>query len=411
MEKFVMWVLVLLPILNIYRLPFGPDIQLGSVIVLITFILCWMQKKKVITTLPKAFLFYWIYVGVDYFFLTLDNFKISNLIPGGLDFFIWVFTLSFVLCYFDYNSFRKYYRCAFGICAAILFYQEISYMLMGNRPLFILPLPLSGQVSSEYLINSQQMLNRSSAFFREPSQFAQYALVLLAIEMFEGRKHKRFISKYCGLIIVSLLVLRSGNGFLGLSVLFLAHTIQYFKKVKAKSRIVTLFLIFPILFFMGHKYLSSESGREIMERLSQLGTDSESESFDRTFRGYVLYATLPFINKIIGISHDNLVDFISHSPISILFLRNTADGSVSDTYVNGIQHVLIHYGAIGLFLFLFVLFKLYKNNEALPKMLVLLFFIMMFVGNQYASHLMLLAMVFAIMQQIKISKQIINTNQ
>ena len=58
-----------------------------------------------------------------------------------------------------------------------------------------------------------------------------------------------------------------------------------------------------------------------MERFSQLGTDSESESFDRTFRGYVLYATLPFINKIIGISHDNLVDFISHSPISILFIK------------------------------------------------------------------------------------------
>lgn len=389
MNNLLMWLFVLLPILNIYRIPFGPDIQLGYALVILFVIKFILDGKGFVHKLPKVFYFYWAYIGVDYFFLTINNFKFSNLIPGGFQFFIWTITLMMMIKHLDYNKFLSYYKISFVVCGCVLLLQEFSYFVLGSRPLFLLPLQLSGESMNDYLISAQMSLNRSSAFFREPAQFAQYALPLFALEM--NRSSNKFLSNYCYFIILILLFLRSGNGFLGLIILLLYRIIQYSKYTSNVKVIAKFLMLIPLVLLLLSYFLKTEGGVEIIERVSKLGLDPDAESFDRLFRGYFLYADMPLNNKLFGISYEDLVSYIAGSPLSFMFLNNTSGGAVVDTYVNGIQHVLIYFGIIGLFLFLWFYYSLYKNNNILSKSLILSFICLMFVGNLYISHFMLIS--------------------
>lgn len=389
MKNILLMLLAIMPILNIYCLPFGPDIPLANVII-ITLATCGVISRRMrFGKLPRFFVIYWVYIGVAYFILTLNNFKVVNLIPGGLSFFVWVIILSVYLDAFDLNVFRKYYRVVFTICGVVLLLQEFLFFTTGQRFSLLFPLPLSGGMSSQFLKDTQLLLTRSSSFFREPSHFAQFALPLLAIELFNPRNKNSFISGYSVFILICLIVLRSGNGFLGMITLIISRFFFYFKESGIKAKLATLLFVVPLLLFSTVKYTSTESGQEIVERFSNVGIDEDSESFDRIFRGYLLYQILPNENKVFGISHENLESFIGHSAIAYLFMSNTADGQ-NDTYLNGIQHILVHFGAVGLILFFYVLICLYVQSDYIAKTLIITFLIIMFVGNVYASHMMLL---------------------
>ena len=383
-----------MPILNIYCLPFGPDIPLANLIIIIVAMFGVCYGKIYFGKLPRYFIFYWIYISVAYVFLTLNNFKIVNLIPGGLSFFIWVILLSIFIDIFNLNTFRKYYRVVFVVCGVALILQEFLYFTTDQRFSLLLPLPLSGGMSSSILKDTQLFLTRSSSFFRETSHFAQFSLPLLAIELFLPRKKNTYISGYSAFIMLCLIILRSGNGFLGMFVLLFFRTLYYFKSSDIKAKFVTLLFVVPLLLYGSIRYTTTESCQEIYERLSNIGIDEDSESFDRTFRGYVLYQILPNPNKIFGISQENLETFIGQSAISYLFMANTREGQ-DDTYLNGIQHVLVHFGAIGLLLFLYLFICLYIKSDYLGRTMIVTFIAIMFVGNVYASYMMLLTFLIA----------------
>jgi hypothetical protein len=252
------------------------------------------------------------------------------------------------------------------------------------------------------LRDTQLLLNRSSSFFREPSHFAQFALPLLAIELFNPRNKNSFISGYSVFILICLVVLRSGNGFLGMITLIISRFFFYFKDSGIKAKFATLMFVVPLFVYGTIRYTTTESGQEIVERFSNVGVDEDSESFDRTFRGYLLYQILPNENKVFGISQENLESLIGHSAIAYLFMSNTADGQ-NDTYLNGIQHVLIHFGAVGLVLFLYLFICLFVQSNYFGRIMAITFIIVMFVGNVYASHMMLLTFLLSYKERNNLS--------
>lgn len=404
MKRILLILLALMPILNIYCLPFSPDIPLANLTIIILVFFGVLNRKIHFGSLPKIFLIYWAYIGVTYFFLTIDNFKIVNVIPGGLSFCIWVLILSVLLTNFEFEKFRRYYRIVFLVCGLLLITQEFLYFTTGQRFTILFPLPLSGGMSTSMLQDAQLFLTRSSSFFREPSQFAQFSLPLLAIELLYPKKKNTFISGFSLFIILCLVVLRSGNGFLGMVVLLSFRFWNYFKNVNWRTKIATMVFVIPILIYGTSSYSSTDQGQEIFERLSNLGTDEDSESYDRTFRGYVLFQILPDVNKVFGISQENLESFIGHSAISYLFMSNTSNGQ-NDTYLNGIQYVLVHFGIIGLLLFLSFFISLFIHSNYLGKTIISTFLVIMLVGNLYASHMMLLTVLLSYKNKNKIIKR------
>ncbi len=392
MNKCLMFLLAILPILNIYCLPFGPDIPLGNLIILGFLCVSLIKNDRFYRIkLPRGFVLLWVYLAISYFINTANHFSIANFVPGGFAFFSWALIFWFLSAHFDFNNYRKYYRYVFLVAGIVFLFQEFTYNFMGFRIPFLFDLPISGGNKYAELYDMQVSIDRSSSFFREPSHFAQFSLVLLAIELFSSLRSQKIISSFSVFIIFILVLIRSGNGMVGLIVIFVFWLMTVMRKAKLKTKFAVLFIIIPIAIYSTTRIIGTESGVEMMERASNLGMNEDSESFDRTFRGYFLYDIMPIRNKVFGISQEDLLPFIGRSSLALLFTMN----GQNDTYLNGIQHVLILSGMIGLILFLLVFLWLYKHNTPFAKCLVILFLVLMLFGNLYCSHLMLTVMLIA----------------
>ena len=401
MKKIAMILLVLYPILGIYKLPIGIDIPLNVFFTLILLAYTLLAKKKISFDFPRGFITYWFYISIVYILFSGD-FRITTLIPGGLSFCFWVIAFIVLASFFDYKLFRKYYRVVFSICAVVFIIQEISYYTLGTRPIFLFPMPLTGSADYSVILANQINLDRSSCFFREPSHFAQFALPLLAIELYESSNKGRFISRYAFFIVLILFLMRSGNGFLGMIIIMLVQVWDYLKYAKLKYKYLTLIVIIPLAVLAVSLYSRTEQGSEIALRASGISTEEGSSSFVRTFRGFYLYEELPVINKIFGTSIEGVPDAISRSKVNYLFIDPiTGD---DDYYLNGIQTILISNGIIGLLLFFFIYIKLYSRYDLLSKPLILLFISLLFIGNLYLSQMMLISTIIPMLNKQRFNK-------
>ena len=378
--------LVLYPVLNIYSLPAGYLIPIGDVTIIIAGSILLLFRKGNKMRLPKELRLFWIYIGVAYFITNLNYFKISNFIPGGFSFCSMIFTLVVCLRYLDFNRLKTYYKFAVICFSILLIIQEVVYETVGIRPLFILPnLPLANGQDIEGLIVGQTTLARSSACFREPAHLAVYILPVLFFELFDTKKkdstNESFLTSLGVFLIIILVILRSGNGFLGLSFLLFIKFIKYYKNNSSFTKLVVIFLVSPFMLFGIIEYTQSEHGSEILERAKGVGFNENSESYDRTFRGYRLYIEFPVTNMIMGMSQNQLSSFIRHSDVRNQFLVNGED----DTYMNGIQNVLIHYGIIGLVLYLSLFEALFKKSDKYSRIFISLYLLLMMVSDLFIS--------------------------
>lgn len=388
MKKIVMLLLVLYPILGIYKLPIGIDIPVNAAVFSILFAFTLSDKKRTNVKLPEGFVRYWIYISLVYIVFS-SGFKLTMFIPGGISFCFWVIALYVGMCYFDYDLLKKYYKIVFIVCAVAFFIQELSYFTIGSRPIFLLPFPLTGDATYQDILSNQIRLDRSSCFFREPSHFAQFALPLLAMDMIDAPRKGKIMSSFSILIIATLILLRSGNGFVGLIVLLAYRVWDYLRYAKTGYKMMMLFVFIPLLLIGTRYYIQTEQGAGIAERAAGLGVEEDSGSFMRTFRGYMLYEDMPTINKVFGLTIEGVTNFIPHSKVSYLFISPIT--GEYNSYLNGMQTILISNGLIGLLLFLYIYIRLYKKNTELSKSMILLFISLLLIGNLYLSHIMLMA--------------------
>ena len=398
MRKLVLLLLVLYPILGIYKLPIGIDIPLNAAVFMVLFIVIIMQKKKVVFNFPQGFVAYWAYISLIYIVFS-GGFKLTMFIPGGLSFCFWVLAFIIGASFFDYNQFHKYYRTIFVVCAAAFLLQEFSYITIGTRPIFLFPIPLTGDATYADILSNQIRLDRSSCFFREPSHFAQFSLPLLAMELIDAPKKGKILTGFSVFIIAVLILLRSGNGFVGMIVLLAIRIWDYLKRGKFIYKLLIVFLFIPMLILGTRFYVQTEQGSEIAQRASSLGVEEDSGSFMRTFRGYMLYEDMPPLNKFLGLSIEGVDKFIPRSRVSYLFI--SPQTGEYNNYLNGIQTVLISNGLLGLLLFLLVYIKLFKKNAELSKSLIILFLSLMLIGNMYLTHMMLVSTLIPFMAKRK----------
>lgn len=393
-DKILMFIMALYPILDIYCLPFGPNISIGTYSILLLFILFVLDgERDILGHLPKGFALLWAYIAIHGYVESITNFKIASLLPGGLNFVLWVVMFSFCYRRFNLPIFRKFYRWIFIICSVLLIIQEILRIGTGMRLILLLPLPLVDGLPTDLLYLIQSNLDRSCSLFREPSHFAIFSLPLLAIELFYGDSNK-WLSWMSLFIIVTLFVLRSGNGFLGAFVLILIRTLLYFNKASLAQKAFMILVLLPISYFAISQYTNSELGQTVVDRVDNIGTSDESTSYDRLIRGFELYGKLPFGNKIIGIPKDKISYYISSSGMSQAFTKNVINDK-EDTYLNGISTILVYYGIIGMLLFVFIYINVIRNNTIMGTSQIILFLLLMFVGQSFLSFFMLLTLIIA----------------
>lgn len=387
-EKIGMLLLALYPILYYYStsLPFS----YGQLLFFAFFIVQFFYYAQKPFSIPKEMTAFWIYAAIVLLFFS-PNIKVTYFVPGGIQFCVWIIILGLCIRNFNRYYLQKYMRIIFVISAVIYVLQELMFMRTGTRFVTILPISETfsyGGLTYSGLMEKQINANRSSSLFMEPAYFAQYALCLLALELFCDETKDKLVTKYSLLIIFILLILRSGVGVIGLLLLGLIKFFTSMKNYSLRKNLLYLFLLLPIVLTMAFYYSQSEIGLALLGRADELGSD-ESSGYLRLFYGYYIYELLPMINKIFGLPIDALENIM---PSYI----TTTDESI---FMNGFQTLLITNGLIGVILFCYVFVKFYKKGRLLIKSSVWLLLLLSLMEQIYLMPYMLLLSVIIFSNQ------------
>ena len=380
-----MFLLSIYPISGYYETSIG--FTVGQLLLFFFIVICILiYGANRVFCFPKFYYFFWTYTAIA-LLITQNSFKITNLVPGGINFFTWSLCLGMGIVFFKYDLFKKYMKCVFGICTIVFVAQEIMHMRTGVRFSAILPISdyfYGGSTSYFELTSRHSIGSRSPSLFIEPAYFAQYTLILLSLMLFDS--YRNYLRSDYIIIISAILVLvflKSGCGIIGLIYIFIYKIISLYKDKGGIKFLLLLFLILPFVIYFVQLYFSSDIGVSMVERQDEFyNEDSGSSAYTRVVRGFQIYGFMPFVNQVFGISTDDM------------FAISAANGMPLERNVlatNGFQRVLIQNGIIGLFiLFCFYIRLLKYNKTRLASALLGLLFVFSLMESVYLSPDMLI---------------------
>lgn len=379
--------LALYPLLCYYV---GPaNISYGQILMMLFVALSIVKHSNNRFDYPKGYFIFWGYIAVITFLMSM---RPIDIIPGGVNFFVWSLILGASSRLYNEAYLRKAMQFVLLASSVVLIYQIFIYETTGVKICAVLP--LSSQLSYAGLTYQDMVLhqtsslgNRFSSFFMEPSYFAQYCLCFLVIEMFCCHNRGKLLSKMTIISVLVLLIIRSGVGLIGLVILGLAKIWRLKTTMKKSQFLMMLFFLAVIGFFAINNFLSSDYGSSLMERSAEFESD-DSSAYYRIVRGFLVFIDLPLLNKIIGMSSADLLSFNS-----IALSSMASSGSI--LYFNGFQTLLIRNGIIGLLLLSCILINSARKGDSLTRMCLFLLLLISLMEQIYLMAPMLLLMVVA----------------
>ena len=355
---FIMAFLSLYPILyaymNSFSFNYGEMLFLG----LLPLILI-LAKSYRITTLPSGYYVFWFYVAL-LLIISSGDFKVTYLIPGGIAFTIFSLMTGVSIKYFNIDYLYKLMRSFLIIASLIFILQYMGLTPEEYSRCFILPISdhlAYSNLDYEGLIAMRQYGTRACSIFLEPAYFAQYACIFLVLELFYKAGTERLYTKLSIFIVAILLLSRSGCALLGLATVAAVKLITYLRYTK-RSMGYLLFVL-PIIGMSIFYYFSTDVGVALLDRTAELNTEGSS-GYMRVFQGFFIYDYLPLINKIFGISTEDLMN------MNIPFLSVGRDGEVA-MFTNGLFTLLIRTGFVGFIIFMYIYIKMYKSTNIVGK--------------------------------------------
>ena len=387
LQRSACWLILTGQILRIYAI--GP-ISFMEFFLTIFFLLFLIKGRHPFRSTPTLLL---IYMGYAYLIQVLSFNSIYSIIPIG-------FLLNVIGVLFFYGCVRfKYLLSVYVIIASFsiffFFLQTFSYYVAGvhiNGVLEFLPLALN--VDSSWLLD-HKMADRFSSFFSEPAHFAQFLLPLLCYSIFSEKESSRKRIALSVIIVVVLMLLKSGNGYLGLIAVFVSYGFYIFivKSIDLK-KIVLVLLALPLIFYLGSTYMRTETGMELLERSNTIGANSENaykgSGYMRTWRGWLLFIDLPLEKQVFGVGdNQNLVSSISSSSIWTDFIDE------DDTYLNGIQAIFVNTGYVGAILFALFIISLWKGNSFEGKTQLVVLLVLSLISANFLSETMVLSLLMS----------------
>lgn len=392
LSNVIMVILLISPILYIYGDPEGYNYAYTIIwpISLLYFLFYYFTKHSVIkgnNPLPKGMLVYFIYWGL---LLTVTASVIpSSAIDVYLSFFLFFAT-------FNRDKYVKMYKLFALVCIVFFFMQEISMLLTNKRILGIITwLPINVAKDSSLYLYKMANTDRSSSFFSEPAHFAQFLLPLLAIEMYYEKAKSRFV--FIAFIVATLLLLRSGNALFGVIPVFL-FLIPYFIKDLKGYKLPTIVAIVILISLVSFYYFNSEMGSALMERQTEIDADwdgkGNASGFLRIWRGYFVYDDYSPFEKVFGCPNAEIQ--LAHVYSSGMSMSEDAD-----LYFNAIQKILLNTGIIGLGIFVYIFYHIWKDNTTCGRALLSTMIALFFISAIYMSYTMTSFMVLAESMKLK----------
>lgn len=356
------FLIVIFPIISGYG--FTASLDFGSLLLLFVGSLCFLSSKKPFKiSLPK---------GYNFFFCVTILFSLIFLQSLQLRLILFTINLLFACNFVDPKKIFIYYEKIVWICCAFFILQEFLYNVFSYRISGIIPfLPTIYGDNSDKIIDGIMNSSRSSAFFLEPSYFAQYLFPYVVIKIFS--KNRRELQKA---ILVSLFILisQSGNGILLLILIWGIWFIYSEVKFIIKMIIMLLCVIgFIIISYYNSTIIDTLVSRSIELQSYEGDEQYMSSGFIRFFRGYFLYDELPLMNKIFGTRNEVIADMMA---TNIYFIGK-------EKFLNGIQTLLIHNGLIICLIYVWHILQFCKKNINKSVTVIVICFLFLMLGESY----------------------------
>lgn len=375
-EKVVMIALLLSPILQSYgwgRFDFASLLTIG---------LAFIHLLK--NGFRNSRLPFWmtIYLLFWYFSHFISNKFPISIFPLGI-IRIFVTYIMFYDC-FEFNYFIKKYRLFGFVFIAFFFVQTIVRYATGKvLPGMFTFLPMKFSDVSEF-VGGLEFRDRDSSFFSEPAHFVQFLLPLLAVELFfyNRKSWPRILA-----IIITLLLMQSGNALLGLVVFGIAFVIDYFRGKWSLKKILGFSLILLITGLASYYYINSAMGESLLERQDTISSNSletrgyANSGFVRIYRGYYIYQDYSLLDKFIGNDcAQHMEEVVNHSVYSWTFDDNI--------YFNTFQSFLVYTGIIGTLIFTIFYIGQWKKTNFCGRTILMVFLALSFISSMHFHEIM-----------------------
>ena len=287
------------------------------------------------------------------------------------------------------DVFIKIYRFFVLFSCFYFFFQEFTYNTTGIRISGLIPFldniyTSKSNITTSVIISKLSTYNRSASLFLEPAHFVQFISPFLIISLFSD-KYKSIRDAI--IITIVLIMSRSGNGLFLLGIIYTNYFFRTSKNRWVKYLILGV-LIVPLFYFS-----NTIEGQLIFQRTAELDTniDEVNSGFIRIYRGFYIWDEQSYMQKLFGVG-DNL----NYSMSQALKYQWMFRGN-NDMFFNGIQNLLLSYGLIGLTLFLFAMYRLYKCTNTVGKVSLLAFVGLCFIESIYNTTIMILYVGIAIL--------------
>lgn len=403
LKKWISLLIILSPILNIYKvatlpLSFG-DLALCIVIVISIFLTSsfhYIIKKENFNFLPIFIMF--IFTTIITIVIQGRGFNASDLMSKWSRLLVYGILLDIIVPKYIDLTFAKRVLVKLTVFLSItLIIQEF----MKDIGIIILPylrsLPLNYNTSMADLISSIYRRHslgiwRVSTIFPEPAHFSYFGLAGLLVILFGSDptllKKKDFIS--AGFTTIALIICGSAIGYFVAGVTWLIWMIYNFREkitIKAIVKLIILIVIAVILFFR------TGALQKALYRLGTILSYSEGATGGvRLLQGIYVFKQLNIAEQIFGIGFGNVAFFLLSNSITTPFLLE-----IGNEYMNAFSTILVSGGVIGLSVYLWVWFKLLKNNKSiLSRSTWLIISILFCSANIFYSCTMILFIVLII---------------
>lgn len=371
LSKFAAFTLVCSPILGIY----GWESLTFSFLCNLLCVFFYYMKfsyKKHISKQTTHFITYCIILALLYL-----PFGFS-FIPFGI--LLFLLNLNMLIESTSLEYVIKIYRLVFVVSLCVFIVQEISYSIVGIRISGLIPyLPVALNVDMEEYSMLTAYMNRSSSLFSEPAHFAQFLLPLLCLELFWNKD--KWCKLYAGLIVVVLLLIKSGNAIIGLIAVLTIYLLKILQEDKHRSLKVLFFV--TVVIGTVSWFVSTDAFVTISDRFTAVDLKDlqDNNDYGRLFRGYEVYGGYNVLAKFFGI----------YNPIIILDIEKAMKLSMDGTfYYNGIQCILLESGIIGFFFFCKSIKWYYTNGAFIVKSLMTLLVVISLAASTLFGSMMML---------------------
>ena len=378
------FLLACVPILEIYTTPI-PFVTLGEIVLVFVLFLMFFQPNLSKIYLGGCISLFFVYtllitlISIPLNASLVDLQTIKEII-GWLIYAVLFFVLAKKI---NIQWFLSSYVKVAVVASLFLCIQYLLFSFSGRWIPGIIP-GLSSSVggTTDELIAK---ISRPTSFFSEPAHFAQFLAIPFSYVVFNNfKKVKHFLVAI--LFSVSLLLNRTGNGFLVLAVIGVFFIIRLWK---SKKRFLAVFLVGAASIILAISFNELPLFRETLLRVKELsgnGGDGTYSGYIRIVRGYVGFANIGFIPQVFGLGIGIYHNLFAGELSSVLSQKTP----LLLDYVNGVQYYLLSSGVIGFGLLLFCIVSCaLREKDYFRKSCSMMLLAIMLIAALYTSWLWL----------------------